>query len=84
MSSSSGWSDGPPPPASTARGLSLAGLVLLVLFLSILAGALCPIALLDPAWQLRVGGALIHASPVAVGSLPLLLGAHPTHCTASP
>ena len=46
MSFSSGRGDGPPLPSATARGLSLAGLVLLVLFLTILAGALFPIALL--------------------------------------
>ena len=72
MSSSSGWGDGPPLPSSTARGLSLAGLVLLVLFLAILAGALFPIALLAPAWQLRFGGALINASPVALTGLAML------------
>lgn len=72
MSSSSGWGDGPPLPSSTARGLSLAGLVLLVLFLAILAGALFPIALLAPAWQLSFGGALINSSPVALTGLALL------------
>lgn len=59
-------------PSATARGLSLAGLVLLVLFLTILAGSLFPIALLDPSWQPRVGGALINSSPLPLTGLALL------------
>lgn len=59
-------------PSSTARGLSLAGLVLMILFLTILAGSLFPVRLLDPAWQLRVGGALINASPFPLIGLGLL------------
>jgi hypothetical protein len=62
----------PPLPSPTARGLSLAGVVLLVLFLSILAGALFPVSLLAPAWQLRCGAALINGSPVAITGLALL------------
>ena len=72
MLSSSERADRPLLPSATARGLSLAGLVLLVLFLTIIAGALFPIALLDPAWQLRLGGALINAAPVALTGLALL------------
>lgn len=72
MSFSSGRGNGPPLPSATARGLSLAGLVLIVLFLTILAGALFPIVLLDPAWQLRLGGALINSSPMPLTGLALL------------
>lgn len=72
MSSSSGRNDRLPLPSATARGLSLAGLVLLVLFLTIVAGSLFPIALLDPAWQLRLGGALINSSPMPLTGLALL------------
>ncbi|MFN7900789.1 MAG: hypothetical protein ACK5N0_14225, partial [Synechococcaceae cyanobacterium] len=55
-------SDGP-DLVFPARGLSLAGLVLVALYLSILAGSLFPIQLLNSAWQLKVGAALINASP---------------------
>ncbi|MFN7900772.1 MAG: hypothetical protein ACK5N0_14130, partial [Synechococcaceae cyanobacterium] len=57
-----------------ARGLSLAGLVLVALYLSILAGSLFPIQLLNSAWQLKVGAALINASPfplIGLGALHL-------------
>jgi AraC-like DNA-binding protein len=46
--------------------------VLLVLFLTIVAGSLFPIALLDPGWQLRLGGALINSSPMPLTGLALL------------
>jgi hypothetical protein len=57
-----------------ARGLSLAGLVLGALYLSILAGSLFPIQLLNPAWQLKLGAALINASPfplIGLGAMHL-------------
>jgi hypothetical protein len=57
-----------------ARGLSLAGLVLVALYLSILAGSLFPIQLLNPAWQLKLGSALINASPfplIGLGAMHL-------------
>ena len=57
-----------------ARGLSLAGLVLVALYLSILAGSLFPIQLLNPAWQLKLGAALINASPfplIGLGAMHL-------------
>lgn len=59
-------------PASIGRGVGLAGLVLIVLFLTILSTSLLPLRLLDAAWQLRVGGALINASPFPLIGLVLL------------
>lgn len=56
----------------SARGLSLAGLVLAALYLSILSGSFFPVQLLNPAWQLKVGSALINASPFALLGLALL------------
>jgi hypothetical protein len=46
--------------------------VLIVLFLTILSTSLLPVRLLDAAWQLRVGGALINASPFPLIGLVLL------------
>jgi len=48
-------------PSAPARGIALAGVVLIVLFLTILSASLLPARLLDAAWQLRVGGALSNA-----------------------
>ena len=59
-------------PSSIARGVGLAGMVLIVLFLTILSTSLLPVRLLDAAWQLRVGGALINASPFPLIGLVLL------------
>lgn len=58
--------------SSSARGLSLAGLVLFALYGSIVVGSLFPIQLLAPAWQLKVGSALINASPFPLIGLGLL------------
>ena len=46
--------------------------MLLLLFLSIAAGALFPIAILAPAWQLRVGAALINSAPLPLTGLVFL------------
>jgi hypothetical protein len=46
--------------------------VLVVLFLTVLAGSLFPIQLLDPAWQLRVGSAIINSSPMPLTGLALM------------
>lgn len=46
--------------------------MLIVLFLTILSTSLLPLRLLDAAWQLRVGGALINASPFPLIGLVLL------------
>jgi len=59
-------------PSAPARGIALAGAVLIVLFLSILSASLLPARLLDAAWQLRVGGVLINASPFPLIGLVLL------------
>lgn len=58
--------------SSTAHSLSWAGLVLIALFLTTVAGTLWPLRLLDPGWQLRVGGSLINTSPLALTGLALL------------
>jgi hypothetical protein len=58
--------------SSSARGLSLAGLVLFALYGSIVVGSLFPIQLLAPDWQLKVGSALINASPFPLIGLGLL------------
>ena len=62
--------------SSTARGLSLAGLVLTALYLSILAGSFFPMQVLNPAWQLKIGSTLINASPFPLLGLALLHLAH--------
>jgi len=54
------------------RGLSLAGLVLMALYGSILAGSLFPVALLAAAWQLKLGSALINAAPFPLIGLGLV------------
>jgi len=59
-------------PSNTARGIALAGWVLIVLFLTILSASLLPVRLLDAAWQLRVGGVLINAAPFPLIGLVLL------------
>ena len=58
--------------SSSARGLSLAGLVLLALYGSIVVGSLFPFQLLAPAWQLKVGSTLINAAPFPLIGLGLL------------
>ena len=72
MSSSSERGDRSPLPSTTLRGLAFATLVLLVLFLTIVAGVVWPLALLDPGWQLRLGAALINSAPLPLTGLALL------------
>jgi len=50
------------PVLLSAPGLSMVALVLFVLFASLVAPALFPLQLLDPAWQLRLGGSLINSA----------------------
>jgi hypothetical protein len=47
-------------------------LVLFVLFASLVAGALWPVQLLNPAWQLRLAGSLVNGAPFALLGLALL------------
>jgi hypothetical protein len=54
------------------RNLSFTGLVLLLLFLLIAAGAVFPIAILDSAWQLRLGAVLINSAPLPLMGLAIL------------
>jgi len=58
--------------SSSARGLSLSGLVLFAIYGSIVFGSLFPIQLMVPAWQLKAGSALINASPFPLIGLCLL------------
>ncbi len=69
---STSFEPSPSLSSATARGISLAGVVLIVLFLTILSASLMPVRLLDAAWQLRVGGVLINASPFPLIGLVLL------------
>jgi hypothetical protein len=56
----------------SAPGLSVVALVLFVLFASLVAAALFPLQLLDPAWQLRMAGSLINGAPFPLLGLALL------------
>ncbi len=58
--------------SSSARGLSLSGLVLFGLYGSIVLGSLFPMQLMLPAWQLKVGATLINASPFPLIGLGLM------------
>lgn len=59
-------------PSFSPRGISLAGLMLTVLFLAIFAGTFFPLALFDPSWQLRVTNTLLNSSPVSLSGLVLI------------
>lgn len=72
MSSSSEPSRSGAPVLFSAPGLSVVALVLFVLFVSLVAAALFPLQLLDPAWQLRMAGSLINGAPFALLGLALL------------
>ena len=60
------------PVLLSAPGLSVVALVLFVLFASLVAAALFPLQLLDPAWQLRLAGTLINTAPFPLLGLALL------------
>ena len=60
------------PVLFSAPGLSVVALVLFVLFASLVAAALFPLQLLDPAWQLRLAGTLINGAPFPLLGLALL------------
>ena len=64
--------DRPEYLSSSARGLSLSGLVLFGLYGSIVLGSLFPVQLMLPAWQLKVGSTLINASPFPLIGLGLM------------
>ena len=64
--------DRPEYLSSSARGLSLSGLVLFGLYGSIVLGSLFPMQLMLPAWQLKVGATLINASPFPLIGLGLM------------
>jgi hypothetical protein len=56
----------------SAPGLGVVALVLFVLFGSLVAAALFPLQLLDPAWQLRLAGTLINSAAFPLLGLALL------------
>jgi hypothetical protein len=56
----------------SAPGLSVVALLLFVLFASLVAAALFPLQLLDPAWQLRLAGTLINHAAFPLLGLALL------------
>ena len=60
------------PVLVSSPGLSVVALVLFVLFGSLVAPALFPLQLLDPAWQLRLAGTLINAAAFPLLGLALL------------
>ena len=60
------------PVLLSAPGLSVVALVLFVLFASLVAAALFPLQLLDPAWQLRLAGTLINGAAFPLLGLALL------------
>ena len=60
------------PVLVSAPGLSVVALVLFVLFGSLVAAALFPLQLLDPAWQLRLAGTLINSAAFPLLGLALL------------
>lgn len=71
----------PPSSESSRRGapvllsapeLSVVALMLFVLFAALVAGALWPVQLLNPLWQLRMAGSLVNGAPFALLGLALL------------
>ena len=82
----------PPPPGDpnraaggltlgAARGISLAGVAMVALYLCQLAGVTFPLQPLDPRWQLAVGVTLINGSPFPLLALVLVhlaAGIHPS------
>ncbi|MEI6030950.1 MAG: HpsJ family protein [Synechococcaceae cyanobacterium ELA739] len=60
------------PVLLSAPGLGVVALVLFVLFASLVAPALFPLQLLDPAWQLRFAGTLINSALFPLLGLALL------------
>ena len=57
---------------STSRALSQAGVALLAVYIVILVGGLWPVQLLNPDFQLRVGGQLINSAPIALIGLAII------------
>jgi len=72
MPPSSERSSGSPVQLVSAPGFSVVALVLFVLFATLVAGALWPVQLLNPAWQLRLAGSLVNGAPFALLGLALL------------
>ena len=72
MPPSSERSSGSPLQLLSAPRLSVVALVLFVLFTTFVAGALWPVQLLNPLWQLRLAGSLVNGAPFALLGLALL------------
>ena len=60
------------PVLFSAPGLSEVALVLFVLFATLVVGALWPVQLLNPLWQLRLPDSLVNGAPFALLGLALL------------
>ena len=60
------------PKRLPTRSLSVVGLVLFVLFATVVAGALVPFLPLEAAWQLRLAAALVNAASLPLMGLALL------------
>ncbi|MCP9860404.1 MULTISPECIES: HpsJ family protein [unclassified Cyanobium] len=56
----------------SSPGLSVVALVLFVLFATLVAGAVWPVQLLNPLWQLRLASSLVNGAPFALLGLALL------------
>ena len=72
MPPSSERSSGSPSQLLSAPGLSVVALVLFVLFATLVAGAVWPVQLLNPLWQLRLASSLVNGAPFALLGLALL------------
>ena len=60
------------PTWLVSRSLGVVAFVLFVLFATVLAGALVPLQLLQPAWQLRLAAALVNSAAFPLVGLALL------------
>lgn len=58
--------------SSTPRALSQAGVALLAVYIVILLGALWPIQLIQPEFQLKIGSQLINSAPIALIGLAMI------------
>ncbi|MCX5946801.1 MAG: hypothetical protein NTY67_00940 [Cyanobacteria bacterium] len=72
MPSSSEHSSDSPLRLLSAPGLSVVALVLFVLFATPVTGAIWPVQLLNPLWQLRLAASLVNGAPFALLGLALL------------
>lgn len=62
----------PPEPTIATRGLSLLGLMLIVVFLTKAASVMIPVRLLNSAWQLNTGTTLLNTAVLPLVGLAML------------